>query len=156
MLLHIDQVNLLCIGDMGKGYLVLQPCNAGDEVCFKKLANPQEAKYKILDDGSLRLISLEDIKELSKEVMKVREFECKEATISVYTADYEIFNVFYKKYNTDNTTGSSLYAGYFESENINGYINSEKLFSNFLESKFGFSDVYSLNDFHKVNLRGHI
>jgi len=79
----------------------------------------------------------------------VRDFESKEAVIKVETNNYETFVVYKEEYRKDFTTHPKIYVGSFTSEDIDGAINSEKKISDFIAEKFNFTDVYSLNDFHK-------
>jgi len=79
----------------------------------------------------------------------VRDFESKEATIKVETDNYKIFAVYKEEYRKDFTTHPKIYVGSFISEDIDGAFNSELTISDFIAENFNFTNVYSLNDFHK-------
>ena len=82
--------------------------------------------------------------------MKIREFESKEALITVVTEDYEVFSVYEERYLENYKVAPKVKIGEFISKDIDGRINSEKTFSDFLQNRFNITDVYSVNDFREV------
>lgn len=85
--------------------------------------------------------------------MYLREFESTEALIYVETTDFKTFNVYEERYAVDDH-GYNFpreEVGTFTDENLNGiYCNSEKGFSDFLSKRYGYTFVYSLNDFRDI------
>jgi len=82
-----------------------------------------------------------------------REFESKEAIVTVETNNYEHFVVYKNEYRSDFTTHEKIYTGSFTSEELDeigiGWA-GEKFISDFLADRYSLTNVYSLNDFSEV------
>jgi len=81
----------------------------------------------------------------------IREFESVEAVITVTTHNYTDFTVYEEKYNNNYTTKPRTKKEEFNKQALNCGWNSETGMSSFLTKRYGYTDVYSLNDFRKID-----
>jgi len=81
----------------------------------------------------------------------IREFESVEAVITITTHDYTDFTVYEEKYNSDYSTQPRIKKEVINKQALNCGVSSEKGMSSFLTKRYGYTDVYSLNDFRKID-----
>jgi len=83
----------------------------------------------------------------------LREFESTEALIYVETIEFKTFDVYEKRYAIDDPyyTFPKEKVGSFTNEDLNRIgCNSEKHMSDFISKRYGYTFVYSLNDFREI------
>ena len=83
----------------------------------------------------------------------LREFESTEALIYVETTEFKKFNVYEERYAVDDQDYNfpREKVGTFTDKDLNGIgCNSEKHMSDFISKRYGYTFVYSLNDFREI------
>jgi hypothetical protein len=80
----------------------------------------------------------------------IREFESREAIITIVTHDYIDFTVYEERYNSDCSTKPRTKKEEFNQKVLDCGWNSETGMSRFLAKRYGYTNVYSLNDFREI------